>query len=100
MTFEIDRVEGEAAEGERYELRGRFDASRESEVREILEAVGGSCVLDFRDLHYISSAGLGLLVALQLRLDKQGQGVTLTNVNPHIRELLRLAGLDSIFVVR
>ncbi|MDX1632418.1 MAG: STAS domain-containing protein [Thermoanaerobaculia bacterium] len=95
MTFEIERVEED-----RFELRGRFDASREAHVRRVFEEIEGSCVLDFEELSYISSAGLGLLVALQLRLDEEGEGVTLANVNPHIRELLRLAGLDSIFTLR
>lgn len=95
MTFEIEQVEEN-----RFELHGRFDASRETEVREIFEGITASCVLDFADLTYISSAGLGLLVALQLRLDKQGDRVSLANVNPHIHELFRLAGLDSIFTIQ
>lgn len=95
MSFEIERVADD-----RFELRGRFDASREAHVRGVFDQIERSCVLDFEELTYISSAGLGLLVALQLRLDDEGHEVTLTNVNPHIRELLRLAGLDSIFSVR
>lgn len=95
MSFEIERVD----DG-RIELRGRFDASRETYAREVFERIEGSCVLDFEELDYISSAGLGLLVALQLRLDREGHRVTLANVNPHIQELLRLAGLDSIFSIR
>lgn len=95
MSFEIERVEPG-----RIELRGRFDASRETYARELFEDVKGSCVLDFEELDYVSSAGLGLLVALQLRLSKQGDQVTLANVNPHILELLRLAGLDTIFALR
>ena len=95
MSFEIERVDGD-----RMALRGRFDASRESYAREVFERVEGSCTLDFEELDYISSAGLGLLVALQLRLDEEGHRVTLANVNPHIQELLRLAGLDAIFSIR
>ncbi len=95
MTFEIEGVDSD-----RLVLRGRFDASRETYAREVFDRIEGSCVLDFEELDYISSAGLGLLVALQLRLDRQGHRVTLANVNPHIQELLRLAGLDSIFSIR
>ena len=93
--FEIER-EGSG----RFALRGRFDASKEAHARQVFESIDESCVLDFSELTYVSSAGLGLLVALQLRLDKKGHEVTLTNVNPHIQELLRLAGLDSIFTIQ
>lgn len=95
MTFEIEEVDSD-----RLALRGRFGASRETYARETFDRIEGSCVLDLEELDHISSAGLGLLVALQLRLDRQGHRVTLANVNPHIQELLRLAALDSIFSIR
>jgi anti-anti-sigma factor len=89
----------EAAAADRVVLRGRFDAAQEARAKEVFDRISGSCTLDLEELSYISSAGLGLLVALQLRLSRDGEGVTLTNVNPHIRELLRLSGLDQVFAV-
>jgi anti-sigma B factor antagonist len=89
----------ESRSSDRIVLRGRFDAAQEERAREVLDRVAGSCTLDLEELTYISSAGLGLLVALQLRLSKRGAGVTLAHVNPHIRELLRLSGLDQVFAV-
>lgn len=89
----------EQADDGRLVLSGRFDASQEERAREILDAVEGDCVLDCQELSYISSSGLGLLVALQVRLSKQGQAARLIHVNPHIRELLQLSGLDTVFEI-
>lgn len=89
----------ELESAERIVLRGGFDAAQENVARQVLDQVLGSCTLDLQDLSFISSAGLGLLVALQLRLSKRGEAVTLINVNAQVRQLLRLAGLDQVFRV-
>jgi anti-sigma B factor antagonist len=78
-------------------LRGRFDASQLKAAEEIFGRVTGSCVLDFSELSYISSAGLGLLFATQRRLVDAGMGLRLVNLNPHIREIFQIAGFDRIF---
>lgn len=94
--FEICRDD---CESHRLRLQGRFDASCEQYAGEVFDQVEGDCTLDFEDLAYISSCGLGLLVALQLRLAKAGNNATLVNLNPHIRELLGLAGLDDFLQI-
>jgi anti-anti-sigma factor len=78
-------------------LRGRFDASQLKAAEEVFGRVTESCVLDFSELGYISSAGLGLLFATQRRLVDGGMGLRLINLNPHIREIFQIAGFDRIF---
>ena len=90
--FEIERKAGNRAR-----LAGRFDALQEARARQLFEQLEGPCTLELGELVYVSSVGLGLLLALQQRLAAAG-GVTLSGVNPHIRELLKLAGLDQFFV--
>jgi anti-sigma B factor antagonist len=80
-------------------LHGRFDAAQIAGAKEVLSLVDDSCVVDFAGLSYISSAGLGLLFATQKRLTDQGRALTLTNLNPHIREVFRIAGFDNIFTI-
>jgi anti-anti-sigma factor len=89
----------ELESAERIVLRGTFDAAQEERARQVLDRVTGSCTLDLQELRFISSAGLGLLVALHLRLSKRGEAVTLVNVKSHVRELLKLSGLDQVFPV-
>jgi anti-sigma B factor antagonist len=93
--FEIKRTDNGTVQ-----LRGRFDAAQVADAKEILGRVDDSCVVDFAELSYISSAGLGLLFATQKRLVDRGRALTLANLNPHIREVFRIAGFDTIFEVR
>ena len=92
--FEITRN----ANGTVY-LHGRLDAAQVANAKEVLSLVDESCVVDFAGLSYISSAGLGLLFATQKRVVDRGGALTLTNLNPHIREVFRIAGFDNIFKI-
>ena len=84
------------AEGD-LRLSGRLDAVSVPVAREALARVSTTCRLDCTDLEYIASAGLGLLAATQRRLMQQGQGLILCNLNPHLREVMSLAGFEGIF---
>ena len=81
-------------------LRGRCHAGYTEDVRETLQGITDSCVIDFGSLEYIASAGLGVLLAAQKRLKSLGQGLVLMNLNPHIREVFRIAGFDKVFEIR
>jgi anti-anti-sigma factor len=81
-------------------LHGRFDASQIDTARAALEGITTSCTMDFGELTYVSSAGLGLLFATQKRLIDRGEAITLTNLNPHIREIFSIAGFDNIFEIK
>jgi anti-anti-sigma factor len=80
-------------------LQGRFDAAQVAAAKEVFSLVDASCTVDFAELSYISSAGLGLLFATQKRLVDNGGALTLTHLNPHIREVFRIAGFDTIFAI-
>lgn len=81
-------------------LSGRFDASQERMVREFLDAVTGEVVLDFSGLEYISSAGLGTLLATQKRLKATGGGIRIINPNKHIRDIFFFSGLTTVLEVQ
>lgn len=49
-------------------LRGRLDAAQVERVTQEFARISGVCVLDFAELDYISSAGLGLLFATHRRV--------------------------------
>ena len=78
-------------------LAGRFDAAQVDKAQEVLSRITQSCVVDFSNLDYISSAGLGILFATQKRLREANQKLTLTNLNSHIRDIFRIARFDLIF---
>jgi len=81
-------------------MSGRCHAGHTDVMREVLGQVSGSAVVDFAELDYISSAGLGVLLGAQKRLGAQGHALTLVNLNPHIREVFRIAGFDRVFDIR
>ena len=80
-------------------LSGRLDASQTDKAREVLDKVTDSAVVSFKDLEYISSAGLGVLFAAQKRLRSSGKGLKLTQMSSHVRDVFRIARFDLIFEV-
>jgi len=85
--------------GDKILLLGRFDASQTETAREVFNGLSESVVVDFSQLDYISSAGLGVLLGAQKRLAESGQRLKLTSMNHHIREIFRIAGFDHIFEI-
>ncbi len=78
-------------------LSGRFDASQTEKARSIFLSLTEGKTVDFSQLDYISSAGLGILLAAQKRLAQRGQSLKLINVNSHIRDVFHFSGFDQIF---
>lgn len=65
---------------------------------EILDEMGkfDSLILDFKNLEYISSAGLRVLVIVQKKLQPQNIPFTIVNVNDAIKDILTMSGFDKI----
>ena len=53
-------------------------------------------VLDFTDVEYISSAGLRVLLAMEKAMRRQQGSMILRNVNPAVKEIIRLAGFLQV----
>jgi anti-sigma B factor antagonist len=80
-------------------MNGRFDASQADRAREVFSRINESTVVDFGGVEYISSAGLGVLLATQQRLNKEGKKLTLVKMNGLIRDVFRIARFDMIFKI-
>jgi len=91
----------EIREGDNHDLilTGRFDASQVEKARGVFLSLNEGKTVDFSGLDYISSAGLGVLLAAQKRLSTKGQKLRLVNVNSHIRDVFRFSGFDQIFEI-
>jgi anti-sigma B factor antagonist len=81
------------------QLFGRFDASQVENARSVFDKITMSSIVDFKDLEYISSAGLGVLLMTQKRLRESGNGLKLINLNKHIRDVFYYAAFDTIFEI-
>ncbi len=64
------------------------------------EANRAPLLLDFGNVHYISSAALGTLVALHRGLRAAGRHLTLRNLRPEVYEVFAVTRLDQILDVR
>jgi anti-anti-sigma factor len=78
-------------------LAGRFDASQTAKAKSVFMSLSEGKIVDFARLDYISSAGLGILLAAQKRLSERGESLKLINVNSHIRDVFHFSGFDTIF---
>jgi anti-sigma B factor antagonist len=56
-----------------------------------------SLVLDFTNVPYVDSAGVGALVGAYVRLQKEGHTLTLAGVNERVRNTLKVTQVDKFF---
>ena len=82
------------------QLFGRFDASQAEKAKEVFANVTETTRVDFMQLEYISSMGLGVLLSTQKRLKAAGHELILINLNSHIREIFKYAGFDMVFNIQ
>ncbi|MDE6910733.1 MAG: STAS domain-containing protein [Lachnospiraceae bacterium] len=84
------------------ELDGRLDTntapSLEQEINNSITEEVKKLVLDFKQLQYISSAGLRVLLATQKKMNKQGCMV-IKNVNEMIMDVFHVTGFIDILTV-
>ncbi len=80
-------------------LKGRLDASRVDEASAFLDVITETKRLNFQDLDYISSAGLGVLLRTQKRLSQSGHEIVLTHLNKMVRDVFKTARFDLIFKI-
>jgi anti-anti-sigma factor len=96
---EVDMFDIRIQNGKEVFLNGRFDASQKDKADNVLGSINENCIINFKDLEYISSAGLGELIKTYTRLKALGKSIELTNMNKHISEVFRYAGLDKVFTL-
>ncbi len=79
---------------------GRLDAAQCEKAQTFMDTVAEARVVDFANLEYISSAGLGVLLKTQKRLAETGAGLKIINVNNHIHDVFRYSGFNAIFDIQ
>jgi anti-sigma B factor antagonist len=84
-------------------LNGKLSAATAGEFSAAVEeALGESStlVLDFKEVSYLASAALRVLVTAQKRLNASGGSMTLLKVRKEVMEVLEVTGLDEVFAIR
>ena len=97
MTIEIKRN----AEETTIEIVGRLDTTTAPALdKTINEDIGDTkaLVLDFKELEYISSAGLRVLLSAQKKLQKIGY-MKVKNVREEVMEVFEMTGFADILTI-
>jgi len=84
-------------------VTGRVDSATapdlENALKKLVEADKTQIVLDLKNVEYMSSAGLRAMVSTLKAVKRVNGDLRLANPSPRVEEVLRLAGLTSIFSI-
>lgn len=74
-----------------------ISALRNSVMSVVEQGQGISLILDFRNVRFLSSAVLGLLIRVSKKVYEQDGLLRLCNIEPKIHEIFRITRLTRIF---
>lgn len=82
-------------------LSGEIDHHRAKKVmetvtRKIDEYLPKNCILDFRDVTFMDSSGIAIVICALRRIRELDGKLKLTNVPPQPYKVLRAAGVDRV----
>jgi anti-sigma B factor antagonist len=96
ITMDVRRVGEKTAV---VDIRGEVTAACEPVLMSAYEAAGGGAtsrlVLNFVGLEYMNSGGIGMLVTLLVRANRQRQRLVAFGLNEHYRQIFELTRLDE-----
>lgn len=101
MVMEINTSEMKRVQ--LFEVIGRIDSTNAGELGSVLDRSvdegRNNLVLDLGGVEYMSSAGLREMVRILKRVKRGGGDLRIANPSDRVKEVLELAGLDSIFEI-
>lgn len=81
------------------DVEGEITASSEPVLQEAHQQASAGAtkavVLNFQRLDYMNSGGIGLLVTMLIRANRQGQKLAAFGLNDHYRQIFQLTRLDE-----
>ena len=84
-------------------IHGEITSASERALTDAYSEASGSgakvIVLDFGDLDYMNSGGIGLLVTLLVRVQRAGQRLLAVGLSEHYRQILSLTRLDEAIAI-
>jgi anti-sigma B factor antagonist len=85
-------------------LSGKFLAGSDGpylrqKVKDLLDAGTKKLVIDFSDVPYIDSTGLGFLAGARVTAQNANVGLVLASLNSHVRKILDDVSLTQFFTI-
>jgi anti-anti-sigma factor len=82
-------------------LSGKLSTEASQEIKDAFfahcESGAGHTLIDMRDVSYVSSYLIGVLVGGHKLLKKSGCHLHLSGLSPHLRTVLEVSGLTEVF---
>jgi anti-sigma B factor antagonist len=103
VRLRIELIETGAPERTVFRLIGDLDLNSVDQLRTIVGPASGSgleILLDLADLKFCDSTGVGAMVWLHRRAIAAGGRIVLVAPRRHVREVLRISGVDRAITVR
>jgi len=86
------------------EVVGEIDIYTSPDLRETLKEILDEKLVDIKidcsKLDYIDSTGLGVLIGILKKLRNENKNIIIVNPKENISKLLKITGLDKIFVIK
>jgi anti-sigma B factor antagonist len=86
-----------------FTLPGKLDVATapgvERRLRAVVATSSGDLMVNCRDLKFIDSAGLHMLIEIRRHLAAHGRRLVLTEVGRRLRRLLKVTRLDRTFEI-
>ena len=82
-------------------LGGKLDTNTSPELDSKMSELEGmeEVIIDMKELDYISSAGLRVLLSMQKVMNKQGK-MTITNVCDNVMDIFEVTGFSDILTIQ
>ncbi len=81
-------------------LSGELDMTNSNIIREkILEMNLKDLILDFENVTYIDSSGIGVLISLQKDTRYKGGSMRIINIENKLLKLLKMVGIDKLLQI-
>lgn len=82
------------------ELDHHSTRSIREEIDEAIERVKpNQLIIDFRNVTFMDSSGIGLVMGRYREMQRLNGSVRITNTSIHIRKVMRLAGIDRLATI-
>lgn len=83
------------------DIQGEVTGTAEDLLMEAYNQAGAvqTLILNFSQLDYMNSSGIGLLVTLLIRANRQGQRLVAVNLSDHYRHIFDLTGLNQAIII-
>ena len=85
-------------------LSGKFLAGSDGpymrqKVKDLIDAGTRKLIIDFAEVPYIDSTGLGFLAGARVTAQNAEARIVLSELNPHVRKILNDVNLTQFFVI-